>query len=161
MTLIEIESIINRMAKIIDAAKKSLPTYGWSEDFARPHIEVDEEGMHFVVVERGKEEFRLTTDDIEKILYRVFSGVCSMMSYEFELKNRDETKDFRRMAFKKQEELLGMLNPDWRKEAEERHKDVIFDDNASLRAKYFQELREKGLAEAEIEKIAYEKFPRP
>jgi len=161
MTLKEIEIKINQMAKIIDAEKRLLPTYGYSMDFARPHIEVDDRGIHFVVVERGKEQYRLTTDDIDEILFRVFSGVISAMSYTYELKNRDETKDCRRMAFKKQEELLGMLNSEWKKEAEERHRAVQFDDNASRRAKYFKELRDQGFLEKEIERLAYEKFPKP
>lgn len=45
MTLKEIEIEISRLASIIDADERLLPTYGRSEDFARPHIEVDNQGL--------------------------------------------------------------------------------------------------------------------
>lgn len=87
------------------------------------------------------------------------------MSYSYEVRNRDESKDFRRIAFKKQETLVGALSANWKIKTEEIHKDILkrgpFDDNARPRALYFRVLREKGLLEKEIERLAYERFPRP
>ena len=50
-----IESNVNTLALKINAPAHLLPTYGYSRDFAHPHIEVDSTGLyHYVVVERGK-----------------------------------------------------------------------------------------------------------
>ena len=164
MNLKEIEITISRMASIINADKKLLPTYGYSEDFARPHLEIDKNGMHYVIVERGKEQRRWTTDKIDQFLFWIFNDITATMSYKYELNNRDETKDFRRIAFKKQEELMGMLKLEWQKKVKKTHKNVLlkapFDDNASPRAIYMGELRAKGLLEKEIERLAFEKFPK-
>ena len=54
-----IKSEIKRLAKKINARKKTLPTFGSSEDFARPHIEKTGNIYHWVVVERGQEQENL------------------------------------------------------------------------------------------------------
>jgi hypothetical protein len=40
---------------VIDAPDHVLPTFGYSEETGRPHIEVDGAAFHHVVVERGRE----------------------------------------------------------------------------------------------------------
>lgn len=60
----EIKSEITRLASRIGASDGVLPTFGFSEGWsARPHIEVDGGGYHYVVEERGHENSRLTTRD--------------------------------------------------------------------------------------------------
>jgi len=50
LTLDAIKSEVDRLAAKIGASGYILPTYGRSEDLARPHIEVDSRGYHYVVV---------------------------------------------------------------------------------------------------------------
>jgi hypothetical protein len=163
MTLFDIETDVNRLAEIINADTNLLPTYGFSKDYTYPHIEVDRQGMHFVVVERGEELERVTTNDLDTLLYLVFEGVTNSMSSSFELQNRIEEQDCRRMTFSHQEELLGKLNEAWRLKAIKYHQSILtrypFDDFAGLRATYCGQLRTKGLSEAEIKKLAYAKYP--
>lgn len=134
MTLKEIENKVNQLAQIIKADSKLMPTYGFSKDFAYPHIEVDNIGMHYVIIERGQELERRTTTNLNELLYWIFDSVTFSMSTEFELKNRDESKDCRRIMFAKQEELLGSINPEWKKIAERKHQAILirnpFDDVA-------------------------------
>ena len=61
--LARIRSEVSRRALTIGASGYVLPTYGQSEDAARPHIEADSRGYHYVVVERGQELKRVTTQD--------------------------------------------------------------------------------------------------
>jgi hypothetical protein len=163
MTLSDIKTEVNRLAEIINADTHLLPTYGFSEDFARPHIEVDKRGMHFVVIERGQELQRHITDELDDLLYLIFEGVTQTMSAKFELQNRIETQDSRRLWFPYQEDLLGKLNETWRHKSNKEHQSVLtrnpFDDLAGLRATYCRQLRSKGLSEAEINKLAYSKYP--
>jgi len=156
--------MVEDIATKINAPKDLLPTYGYSRDFAYPHIEVDNVGLfHFVIVERGQELNRKTTDSLDTLLYWIFSGVTFSMACDYELKHRMEEKDCRRIMFDKQEELIGVLSGTWRQKENEEHKNILksypFDDLAGLRATYSGQLRQQGYSESEIDKLAYEKYP--
>jgi hypothetical protein len=163
LTLDELQEEVNNLAMLIKTKKDDLPTYGRSRDFGYPHLEVDGSGYHYVVVERGQELIRKTTKKLHQLLFLVFDSVTSNMSYEYELKNRIEMQDCRRMAFKKKLELMNILNPEWAEIVGEEQKKILkehpYDDLAGVRASYFGELREKGFSEDEINRMAYEKYP--
>src|ERR1700733_8471898 len=91
---------------IIGASGNLLPTYGESEDFALPHIEVDSRGYHHVVVERGVERNRVTTPDLQEFLYRVFRAITSTLAGSA---RRVKGEDSRRQLFRRQIELLAKL----------------------------------------------------
>jgi hypothetical protein len=117
---------VEKMAAKIHARKELLPTYGYSTDGAHPHIEIDRTGqMHYVIVERGSELDRRITKNIETLFYWIFSKVTFSMAAEFELNNRIESQDCRRMLFAKQEELLGILNIEWQEEEYQRHQNIL------------------------------------
>ncbi len=165
-SLEDIKIAVDALAEKIDAPTNLLPTYGRMEFEAHPFIEIDNLGfMYYVISERGKEYERKATDIIECLLYWVFSGVTSNMSFDYANKNRIENQDCRRIAFAKQVELLGVLNDSWRlREIEEHNKILLenpFDDLASIRARYCGELRKKGYSEIEINRLAYNKYPEP
>lgn len=150
---------VDELAAIINAPADLLPTYGYSRDFAYPHIEIDQFGcFSFVVIERGQELERRATDVVDTLLYWIFSGVTFTMACNYELKHRVEDNDSRRIIFSKQEELLGILNDSWRRLEHEEYQIILkkypFDDLAGLRATYFRQLRKQGYPEKEIEKLA-------
>jgi hypothetical protein len=163
-SLDDIKQKVRELANKINVPTELLPTYGYSKDFAYPHIEVDNLGLlHYVIVERGEELDRRTTDKLDDLLYWIFADVTFSMACDYELKNRIEDKDCRRIMFDKQEQLLGQLNDTWREKESEEHKSILkthsFDDLAGLRATYCGQLRQQGLSETEINKMAYEKYP--
>jgi len=163
-SLEEIKEKVQELASKINAPTDLLPTFGYSKDFAYPHIEVDNLGLlHYVVIERGQELDRKTTNKLDDLLYWIFADVTFNMACDYELKNRIEDKDFRRIMFDKQEQLLGQLNDIWKQTENEEHIRILkthpFDDLAGLRATYFGELRKQGFSEIEISKMAYEKYP--
>lgn len=127
---------VDRLARVVDAPERSLPTYGQSEDMARPHIEVAGPHMSWVVVERGKEWERRTTDDLDELLYWIFRSVVSEMSSKFAATHAVEGKEFRYPMFRKELELMGTLSPAWR---------------SRFTAELGHLLREAGLSEGEIE----------
>jgi hypothetical protein len=100
---------VERLAAVIGAPADLLPTYGRTQDFARPHIEFDGANYHFVVVERGNELERLP-GDADAVLYRVFESVTHSMSSRAAA-GRDR---FRERMFAHQLDLMGRLNRDWR-----------------------------------------------
>ena len=85
-SLSKIKAEVDRRAALIGAAgHHALPTYGHSEDLARPHIEVDSQCYHFVVVERGQECGRFTTDDLDELLFRIFQSVTHDLAFAYDV----------------------------------------------------------------------------
>jgi hypothetical protein len=113
MTLAQIEEEVDRLAAKIGPAGHVLPTYGRTEDYARPHIELDQRGYHFVVVERGQELQRVTTDDLDELLYIIFEGVTFNLACDYEVRHRIPHQDCRRLLFQRQIELLSILSARW------------------------------------------------
>ena len=124
-SLNQINSEIKRLAAQIGAPDHLLPTYGYSEDGARPHIEVDSRRYHYVVVERGQEISRVTTEDLDELLYHVFEGVTFTLACDYEVKHRVKNQDFRRLMFGRQIELLSILSPKWAEIEARDHKRIL------------------------------------
>ena len=163
-TVTEIQNIVNQLAEKINAPSYLLPTFSSPVGDATPNIEIDNSGLYnYVISERGNEYERKLTSDLNDLLYWIFASVTFSMACDYELKNRIEEKDCRRIMFEKQEELLGILNKDWKEKEYKEHQNILknnpFDDLAGLRATFCGELRAKGLSESEIDKLAYEKYP--
>jgi len=112
-SLATLQTWIEAIAEHIQAPTHLLPTYGRSEDFARPHLEVNAAGLHFVVVERGQEQMRRTTQELDELLYWVFEGVTSSMAWDYELQHRIPNQDHRILSFQYKVKLLSKLNADW------------------------------------------------
>ena len=109
-TLREIEADVNNLAVRIGASANDLPSYGQSRDFAYPHIEVGGGQYHYVVVERGQEISRQSSADYDNLLYWVFAHATHNLAFSYELRNRIEDQDCRRIAFPKQIELLRKIS---------------------------------------------------
>ena len=110
-SLQDIETDVAARARRIGASGRDLPTYGTSEDGARPHIEVEHGLYHYVVVERGVEIDRRFSDRYDDLLYWIFSDVTHRHAFGYELQNRIEDQDCRRIAFPKQVELMRKIDP--------------------------------------------------
>lgn len=165
-TLTQIKDRVDELAFKIGAANhSSLPTYGRSEDGARPHIEVNAQGYHFVVVERGQELKRITTLDWNDLLYRIFEGVTFSVAFDYELAHRVENRDCRRLGFQRQVELLSQLSEEWGLREAQEHARILekhpFDDFSSVRARLTGELREGGRSPQDAWSMACERYPLP
>jgi hypothetical protein len=163
MTLSEIKTEVERLAARIKASGYVLPTYGRSEDGARPHIEVDARGYHYVVVERGQELTRLTTSDPDELLFNVFESITFSLASEYELAHRVERQDCRRILFRRQIELLSVLSPHWGERQARSHEQTLrqhpFDDCASVRASLTKEYRDQGYSPEAAWGMACEQYP--
>ncbi|HEU4882472.1 MAG TPA: Imm63 family immunity protein [Longimicrobium sp.] len=124
-SLSDIESRVNQLAGRIAVPANLLPTFGHSEDFARPHVEVDSRGYHYVVVERGQELRRVTTGSMDELLSLIFADVTFSMACDFELKHRVDGQDSRRLLFATQVDLLSRLSPDWGRLEAARHQAIL------------------------------------
>lgn len=119
-----VQAQVEALAARIDAPPHLLPTYGRSDDGARPHLEIDDR-YHFVVVERGQELERRSTDDLDELLYWVMGTTTFSMACAHELRHRREGVDFRRLLFAKQVEWLRRLSPDWAERKQGEHAETL------------------------------------
>jgi hypothetical protein len=124
-TLREIEADVLRAAARVGAAGQTLPTYGSSDDGARPHIELADGLYHYVVVERGVERERRSSERYEDLLYWIFADVTFGMAFSYELANRIEDQDCRRIAFPRQIELMSQLNQEFGRRLEVDIADIL------------------------------------
>lgn len=165
LTLSEIETRVNELAKVIGAPQGILPTYGYSEQTARPHVEVGSAAYYHVTAERGRETSRHAAVDIDELLYRIFADVTFELAVKHELAHRIETQDPRRILFQHQEELLSVLSPRWSRREAQEHEKILkrhpFDDYAGIRATFTKELREQGNSSETAWRMACEKYPLP
>ncbi len=165
LTLSEIEVKVNELAQKIGAPQNILPTYGYSEQIARPHVEVSPWAYQYVVAQSGQEVSRFTTRDIDQLLYKIFADVTFGLAITYAEKNHIENQDIRRSAFQRQVELLTLLSPQWGERGSQEHAQTLmqapFDDDGSLRAAYWKSLRDQGYSVAQANKMAHEKYPYP
>jgi len=133
LSLATIRKKTTDIARIINAPRDLLPTFGSTRDFGNPHIEVDKKNYHYVIVERGIEWERSTTQNLNELLYWIFNDVTFQMACDYEVKNRVNNQDFRRELFRKQLELMKNINSDFSKKLEEEIREILknhpFNDN--------------------------------
>ena len=74
-------------------------------------IYISNNEYHYVIMERGKENKHYRSLDINDILYPLFEGITFSLASKYELKNRSEKEDPRKLLWSKQLELLGKIDP--------------------------------------------------
>lgn len=124
LSLEEIGARLAAIARTLGAAANTIPTLGRSRDFAHPHIEVDT-AYHYVVVERGEEYERLTTADLDILLYRAAAGMAFTAACDWAASRPRRGEDFRRRMFARRVELLGRLSPAWAERAREEIREIL------------------------------------
>lgn len=162
-TLTEVQKLIDKLAEQIQIPQYLLPTYE-NNIVEGTHVELDRSGLlYYFATERGKENFRYLAKDVDDLLYKIFEGATLMMASNYELKHRVKGQDTRRIMFDEQRRLLGVLNEQWTvrrlREVELILAKHPFDDNASERVSYYQQLVKTGQHPGSEWLIASEKYP--
>ena len=158
-----IKSSIKKLASIIEAPDKLIPTFGNSCD-SHPNIEVSDTGvLSYEIFERGKDIKRDYAIDLDHLLYIVFRDITSSMAIDFVSENSQPNIDSRRLQFQKQLELLAKLKKEWeQKEKEHQVRIAIqfpFDDYNGKREAYLRDLIRNGFLYNEAIEKANNKFP--
>jgi hypothetical protein len=125
MPIVEIQKQVEEIARRLGSNDYYLPTFCFTEDFARPAIYVDQRGYHYVIVERGIEQSKQTSQDIKDLLYWIFDDITFSMACDYDLKNREEDKDFRRLLFKEQERLIGQIDIQFQEKLVRKHQEIL------------------------------------
>jgi hypothetical protein len=162
LSLEELKTWIERLAARLEMGEQWLPAYGRVGDGA--YVEVDDRMYHYVGIERGIENERFSTPDLDALFERVFRSVTFELAFRYEARHRTKVpKDCRRVAFRLQTELLSKLSLAWAKRETERHEEILqkhpFDDFAGARASLCGTYRAQGKTQEEAWKMACEKYP--
>ncbi len=123
--LLQLRDEIEALARRIGAPAGVLPTFGRSEDGARPHLEVHGNEVHLVVIERGQELERQRFTERDELLFAVLRGVTFAMACDWELQHRTPGEDPRRALFRRQQELLAQLDPGWGERERAAHEAIL------------------------------------
>ncbi|WP_142785035.1 Imm63 family immunity protein [Changchengzhania lutea] len=161
-----LEKEFNRLSKKIAVPERLKPNFGPSDYDEKPYVFQDYKNyLHYSAKEKGQISFDKITTDFDEILYWIFDSITFSMAFHYELKNRIEEQDCRRIAFERQTYLMSLLNKIWEEKTIKKHNEILkehpYDDLARLRASYCRKLRAKGLSEPEIDQKAYAKYPEP
>lgn len=82
------------------------------------YIYADLQGYHYVFMERGIENIHKLTDDVFEICFWCFFELASNAAFDYEFENRDESRNYREVAFNKLIEYLSLIGDDFKKRGE-------------------------------------------
>jgi predicted RNA binding protein with dsRBD fold (UPF0201 family) len=68
---------------------------------------------------------RETTSDPDELLYWILRNETSTLASRFELEHHVKGQNRRLIAFQKQEELMGELNPVWGERCKKEHGEIL------------------------------------
>ena len=115
-SLAEIKAEVMRRACLIDAAEAFyIPNFGGykhggDDEFC---VEVGEAGYHYFYIERGIKTPKITTDDLDELLYQIFDPITHELASDYARQHRNHHQDPRRLIFQKQVELMAVLSSKW------------------------------------------------
>jgi hypothetical protein len=162
INITDVESGVRFYAKKINCPADLLPTYIHSNDFGRPHIELDGELLCYVVKERGEELSRKVTFHLDDLLYWIFKDITFQMADLDWRKDVNLEIDPRRPIFAKQAILLNVLNSAWGDRITQFHdmilKEAPFDDFNSAKMNLIARLQIEGESLEKAIEIANLKF---
>ncbi|KRG83185.1 hypothetical protein ABB34_12700 [Stenotrophomonas daejeonensis] len=101
------------------------PLYAVPRHDGSPHVEVSGDQLSYVVTERGSEFERRTTTSQDDLLYWLTSDMVFSLAGHYELNHREAGRDFRRIMFARELELMGRINPAWRERKEAEILDIL------------------------------------
>ena len=117
LTIEEVREEVYRLGKLIGLDRDSdlyplftVSTKVWSEGYS---FYVDDGMYHYVAMERGSEVKHYEEEKLEEVLYYVFEVATSYLAGRYELENRNDEEDFRRIRWKRQLELLGKIDREY------------------------------------------------
>lgn len=109
----EIQDKVYEIGKKIDAPKALLAIYDRPMDDGTPYVAYTNGALSYISSERGCELFRKSDLSIDDLLYFIFDRITSMMAMDYELGNRIEGQNSRRIYFLKKIELMAKLDFSW------------------------------------------------
>ncbi|MFN3748336.1 MAG: Imm63 family immunity protein [Sphingorhabdus sp.] len=106
------------LSQMMGEARES-DAYRSLDDHEGQLLLIDADGYHWVSYERGQENGRRSTRDVDELLFWFLEQTAFSIGCAHEFANRVEGPDFRRMVHAKERELFGRLSPEWAERLEQ------------------------------------------
>lgn len=165
LTISEIREKIFSLGEKINAPTSYLILPDKPSANGSPHIELIDGNYHYVTTERGYEFGRKITSNPDEVAYWVLKSAILDMAIKYELNNRVINSDSRRLIFKKEMELMQILDPSWanslREEIEQTLEESPYDDLSDERVALCKKLMSNGIPAEKAYEKACETFPLP
>jgi len=166
-SLIEIQEIVKKlMQKLPEKIElNSILTFGDQEDLAKPNVEIDNyKNYNIIIIEKGQELERIVISKFDDLIYWIFEKITFRLASNYEMNNRNKNEDFRRILFKKQEQLLGVISDEWKTVKENEHSEILnvypFKDKNDRKNDYWKKLIESNFYTDEIiELLVNKEYP--
>jgi hypothetical protein len=124
-SLVEIEQIIDKLARQIDAPSHAMPTYDNSRNDGTPNIEVGDSFYYYRALDRDTVSLNRQTDNMARLLYWVFEGITSTMASDYVRERRSSENSSRTARFEYQLMLLDKINHEWKELREKEIEEII------------------------------------
>jgi len=121
----DIQKIITEIGEKIDAPKSLLTVFSSPQPDAAPYIKTDDNQYLYIIEERGKTIKIQSTESFDLLIYWLVKDIVFYLSTEYELNNRQENKDSRRIIFEHELQLFRKINTEWSKRREEEIKSTL------------------------------------
>lgn len=116
---------IEEIARVIDAPIHELLTFNISRYDGTPCIQIERDIIYYFARDRAAVCMNKQTTNRMELYYWVFEDVTFSMSSKFEVKNRKENSDPRRLIFGHQIELLSKINPIWASKCQQEIDEIL------------------------------------
>lgn len=114
ITLQELQTQVEELAKKIEAPAKYFPTFGNSRNDGTPNIEISGNTYYYEAYDRDAVCLHRRTTRLPRLLYWIFENITHQMGFAYEAAHRDPRIPLRKLAFQNQLELLETLRQQWR-----------------------------------------------
>jgi Immunity protein 63 len=109
----ELELQFQQIVKGMDVNPASKQFHRCPQHNGAAHIEAIDGEFHYVVTERGQELARIKSVNADDILYLLVRDVTRQLAMEYELSQRDDSRDGREICFPYHVKLLAAIQPEW------------------------------------------------
>lgn len=121
----EIQALVDKLGTKISAPKSLLVVLPTPADDGTPYVEIRGENFSYVSSERGCEIYRKLTKDLEELTYWIMSRVARQMAAKYELENRVDGCDTRKLYFDTFIKMLGEIKYEWGEKARSEVEEIL------------------------------------
>lgn len=121
----DLQDKIDEIGKIIDAPRSWLIVLYQPANDGSPYVAIDDDKFFYVSSERGYEISRKPISSLDELMYLTLEGAIFQMASSYELDNRVEGQDFRRILFAREIELMNKLNRKWGERCREKIEKIL------------------------------------
>lgn len=108
-----IKKEVSLLGRIIDAPRHLLLVSEEPRSDGSPYFEINGDQIFVVSSERGLELYRKFVPSVDEAVFIIIERAVTRMALNYEINNRVDGQDFRRIYFGKKVELMGLIDKVW------------------------------------------------